>query len=213
MFLHFRDGDETHFGQTSREDLESLCPGALTSKPVWVVSTAVEQIAEDDDEQNEDEEENGDLMSEVDAMVQHGRAAAIASIAHRGQVDKLGYDYIDHPARVSEAFDWLDEPVAHCAAWLHDVIEDCDISAADLIAAGILPEIVQVVELLTRTENIASQKYYELIQQHPIARAVKLADIADNLAEWRFRKLDHKTQVTLSQKYFDARQRLGANEL
>lgn len=148
------------------------------------------------------------LMTEADAMVQHGRASAIASIAHRGQTDKLGNDYIDHPARVAEDFNWIGQPVEHCTAWLHDVIEDSDVTAADLLQAGILPEIVEAVELLTRRADVADEVYYERIRRHPVARAVKLADIADNLADWRFRKLDHDTQERLSNKYFWARQLL-----
>jgi (p)ppGpp synthase/HD superfamily hydrolase len=149
-----------------------------------------------------------DLMPEVDALVQHGIAVGIATIAHRGQLDKLGDDYVDHPARVAENFDWLNEPVEHCTAWLHDVIEDTDISASDLLKAGMLPEIVAAVELLTRRADVADADYYDRIRQHPAALAVKLADINDNLADWRFRKLDHDTQVRLSNKYFQAQQLL-----
>ena len=147
-------------------------------------------------------------MTEVDAMVQHGIAVGIATIAHRGQLDKLGYDYIDHPARVAESFDWLNEPVEHCTAWLHDVIEDTDVSAADLLKAGMLPEIVTAVELMTRRADVADADYYDRIRQNSAALAVKLADINDNLADWRFRKLDYDTQVRLSNKYFHARQLL-----
>lgn len=152
------------------------------------------------------------LMTEVDAMVQHGRASAIASIAHRGQTDKLGADYINHPARVAEQFDWLDEPVEHCAAWLHDVLEDSDISAEDLLAAGMLQEIVDAVVLLTRTDDVSDENYYRRIREHPVALAVKLADIADNTADWRVRELDDDTRVRLSQKYHKARQLLGPIE-
>ncbi|TQO19930.1 HD domain-containing protein [Rhodoglobus vestalii] len=154
------------------------------------------------------EEDEEMLMSEVDAIVQHGIAVGIATIAHRGQTDKLGYDYIDHPARVAESFDRLDEPVEHCAAWLHDVIEDSDVTAADLLKAGMLPEIVEAVELLTRRKDVADTDYYERIRQHPVALAVKLADIDDNSASRRSRKLDHDTQVRLSNKYYQARQLL-----
>jgi (p)ppGpp synthase/HD superfamily hydrolase len=110
-----------------------------------------------------------DLMPEVDALVQHGIAVGIATIAHRGQLDKLGDDYVDHPARVAENFDWLNEPVEHCTAWLHDVIEDTDISASDLLKAGMLPEIVAAVELLTRRADVADADYYDRIRQHPAA--------------------------------------------
>ena len=49
-------------------------------------------------------------------------AKAIATIAHKGQTDKNGADYISHPSSVA---DRLSEPAQVAAAWLHDVIEDC----------------------------------------------------------------------------------------
>lgn len=153
--------------------------------------------------------DNEHPLSETDAISQSGMASAIASIAHRRQVDKLGQPYIDHPARVAEAFDAIGQPVEHCAAWLHDVIEDTDITAQDLRDAGILPEIVLVVELLTRRDDTSDEDYYEGIARHPQARAVKLADIADNSASWRVGRLDHETQVRLAQKYRKALLALG----
>lgn len=155
-------------------------------------------------------ETDGAPMTELDAMVQHGVAAALASIAHRGQVDKIGAAYIDHPARVAERFDWLGEPVHHCAAWLHDVVEDSDITEQDLLDAGILSETVDVVALLTRRNDVSDGDYYARISANPIARAVKLADIADNCAAWRVRRLDPELQASLAQQYATARVALGA---
>ncbi|MGJ8720444.1 MAG: hypothetical protein ACSHW9_01245 [Salinibacterium amurskyense] len=194
-FEYYRDDDDTHFSESSRADVQQLSPGAVESIPQRTPTA-------------DNNEEDAMLMTEVDAMVQHGIAVGIATIAHRGQLDKLGYDYIDHPARVAESFDWLNEPVEHCTAWLHDVIEDTDVSAADLLKAGMLPEIVTAVELMTRRADVADADYYDRIRQNPAALAVKLADINDNLADWRFRKLDYDTQVRLSNKYFHARQLL-----
>lgn len=209
-FLHYRDGDDTNFSETDRDDIEKLSPGAVGSEPVHVpdAEEAEAEAAAGEDEDDDEEDDEADQMSEVDAMVQHGRASAIASLAHRGQTDKLGYDYIDHPARVAANFDWLEQPVEHCVAWLHDVIEDSDVTASDLLNAGMLPDIVEAVELLTRRAGVPDDDYYARIRQHPVALAVKLTDIDDNLAEWRFRKLDYDTQVKLSNKYFHARQLL-----
>ena len=57
------------------------------------------------------------------------RAAAFAQQAHQGQMRKDGQPYITHPARVATAaiLHGMDE-TAVCAAWLHDVIEDCDVA-------------------------------------------------------------------------------------
>lgn len=43
----------------------------------------------------------------------------------------------------------LDDPKHFAAAWLHDVIEDCGITADDLVKAGISQEVVAAVVLLT----------------------------------------------------------------
>lgn len=134
-------------------------------------------------------------------------ARAIAHIAHRGQVDKAGAAYIDHPRRVAER---LTHPAEVAAAWLHDVIEDCGITAEDLRDAGIPEDVVAAVVLLTRGPDQPSQDYYAAIRAHPIARAVKLADIADNTDEQRLARIPEETQARLRSKYAAARQALGA---
>ena len=125
-------------------------------------------------------------------------ARAIASIAHRGQTDKSGEPYIDHPRRIAER---LTDPSQVAAAWLHDVIEDCGISAQDLAAAGIPGDVIDAVVLLTRSDEYTSDHYYASIRENPIALAVKLADIDDNTDEERLAKLDTETQERLREKY------------
>jgi (p)ppGpp synthase/HD superfamily hydrolase len=133
-------------------------------------------------------------------------AEAIAREAHAGQVDKLGADYIDHPRRVAEQ---LDEPIARSAAWLHDVVEDSPISADELLRRGVDPAVVEVVVLMTRTTDVASDEYYARLAAHPIARAVKRADIADNTAPWRVAQLDPELGERLAAKYAAALVALG----
>ena len=139
-------------------------------------------------------------------------AKAIATIAHKGQTDKLGADYIGHPARVAKMLvDKNAEPAAIAAAWLHDVIEDCadifhgeprfGITAEDLHNAGIDKEVVDAVKLLTRPKGPQSDSYYEAIRENPIALAVKLADIDDNTDFERTARLDPATRKRLADKY------------
>lgn len=156
------------------------------------------------------ERSSGDpLMTDVDALVQCARAEAIASLVHRGHVDKLGERYINHAARVASRFDVVDEPIEHAAAWLLDVIEDGNVAAQELLEAGLLPEIVEVVAVLTRPGFPWEDKdYYERVRGNPWALSVKLADIDDNTAEWRTRLLDEKTRTRLAEKYRNARAQL-----
>lgn len=147
---------------------------------------------------------------DVDAAAQVSLAKGIAFVAHRGQLDRVGAEYIDHPGRVAERFDPLTESVPAAAAWLHDVLEDTAVSAQELLEAGVLPEIVDIVTLLTRRSDVTDDEYYARIRRHPDARRVKLADVDDNSAPWRLRRLDHETQLRLVEKYRHAREALAA---
>ncbi|MGW9630204.1 hypothetical protein ACWGST_05835 [Agromyces sp. NPDC055520] len=146
----------------------------------------------------------------VDAARQVALAKGIAFAAHRGQLDQIGAEYIDHPGRVAERFDALAEPVVVAAAWLHDVLEDTSVTAQNLLEAGVQPEVVEIVQLLTRTPDVADDAYYARINRHPVARRVKLADLDDNTAPWRVRRLEYDVQVRLTEKYRYAREVLGA---
>jgi (p)ppGpp synthase/HD superfamily hydrolase len=138
------------------------------------------------------------------------RAIAIATEAHSQQVDKLGAPYIGHPERVAANFDPVRESEEACAAWLHDVLEDTPLTAADLADAGFSPEVVEAIVLLTRRPEVPEALYYEKIRENAIARAVKLADIADNTAPWRTAQLEPETRDRLAAKYAKARAALGA---
>ncbi len=149
-------------------------------------------------------------MSPVEATAQVQLAKGIAFVAHRERLDRSGTPFIDHPGRVAERFDPLLEPIESAAAWLHDVLEDTPISERELFEAGVLPEIIEVVVLLTRTPDVTPDEYYAKIREHPVARRVKLADIDDNTAAWRTRRLDFDMQTRMARKYRHAREALGA---
>ncbi|WP_394551724.1 hypothetical protein ACDF64_12725 [Agromyces sp. MMS24-JH15] len=154
--------------------------------------------------------ESDPRMTDVDGLVQSARAEAIASIAHRAQTDKLGAAYIDHPARVAGRFDAVDQPIERAAAWLHDVLEDTDLTAGDLLQAGILPEIVEVVAVLTRPGfPWQDGDYSQRVRGNPRALRVKAADLDDNSAPWRTRRLDEATRERLAAKYRASRAALG----
>ncbi|RXZ68315.1 hypothetical protein [Agromyces albus] len=154
---------------------------------------------------------SAESMSATDAIAQVSLAKGISFIAHRGRLDKSGAPYIDHPGRISERFDPVTEPIEAAAAWLHDVLEDTAVTAQELLEAGLIPEIVEVVEVLTRTPEVSLDEYYARIRRDRIARRVKLADIDDNTARWRLRRLEYETQLRLVEKYRYARQALGAD--
>ena len=136
-------------------------------------------------------------------------ARVLAEEAHAGQVDKSGAPYVEHPARVAARFDPVDEPVAHAAAWLHDVLEDTDMDADWLRLHGIPDDVIRIVELLTRTPEVNAETYYAAIRLDPVATMVKAADIADNLLPERTRLLEPATRARLRVKYDTALRALG----
>ena len=143
-------------------------------------------------------------------------AEAIAIEAHRGQVDKAGVDYITHPVRVARNAQTvphaigLDSTDLQVVALLHDVLEDgpdngYHVDLEDWLAKGITPQQIDAIQLLTyRAPNLPREMkrierdaiktkskidYYNALKRNPLARAVKLADLADNCNEQRRKAL------------------------
>ena len=107
------------------------------------------------------------------------KALFIAAKAHAGQKDKAGRPYILHPLAVSAGCRSKD---AKIAALLHDVLEDTDSTANDLLTAGIPERIVHTVELLTKEKKgYKEKKYFRRIREEETAREVKMADLRHNM--------------------------------
>jgi (p)ppGpp synthase/HD superfamily hydrolase len=146
-------------------------------------------------------------------------AKGIAIAAHTGQVDKAGRPYYWHPQDVAQiAMSYCDEEadgfsaeVVGAVAWLHDVLEDTKVTPSDLQDAGMPPEVIKAVRLLTRGDG-APELYYEAIKQNKLALAVKLADIENNLDPERVCLLPVQTASRLKTKYQEALEKLGVTK-
>jgi (p)ppGpp synthase/HD superfamily hydrolase len=127
-------------------------------------------------------------------------AEAVATHAHRDQVDKAGNPYIGHPRAVAEAL----RPhgtLAVQAGWLHDVIEDTDVTRDDLLKAGFHPNVVAAVVSVTRVEGETYMDFVRRAAQHPLGRLVKLADVNHNSSPERLANLDPETAAGLARRY------------
>lgn len=118
-------------------------------------------------------------------------AAMFAAVAHRHQLRKDGKTpYTAHPFRVAmtvrDVFGCAD-PVALCAAILHDTIEDTQTDYDDiLLAFG--RDVADLVAALTKNmilrEDIRDAEYDERLSRADWrARLVKLADVFDNYSD------------------------------
>lgn len=105
------------------------------------------------------------------------RAVELATRRHAGQADKAGQPYLLHLLRVMHQ---VEGDIAKQAAVLHDVLEDTDATADELLRAGIDPQAVSVVQRLTRGEGDSYWEYVVRIAEDPIARQIKMADLNDN---------------------------------
>ena len=105
-----------------------------------------------------------------------GKAMKLAYKAHHGQFDYNGIPYIFHPIHLAEQ---MDDEISCCAALLHDVVEDTDITMEEL-SREFPPEVIDAVKLLTHDDTTPYFDYVRAIKANPIARKVKLADIAHN---------------------------------
>jgi (p)ppGpp synthase/HD superfamily hydrolase len=128
------------------------------------------------------------------------KSLAFALRAHTGVTDKAGRAYILHPLRIMAKMTTDSEM---SAALLHDVIEDSDITAADLLSDGIPGEVVDAVLCLTKREGENYQDFVVRAKQNPIARKVKIADIEDNINVLRITNLTEKDLARIA-KYHAA---------
>ena len=104
-------------------------------------------------------------------------ALSIATEAHKGQKDKADIDYINHSKTVASFVNTDDEKAA---AYLHDVLEDTEITSEELLQKGIPVSVVNAVEVLTKTKDVPYLDYLKKVKKNPIARVVKLADLKHN---------------------------------
>lgn len=118
------------------------------------------------------------------------KAIKLCFKAHAGQVDKSGLPYAHHPLHLAEQMDDEDSTVA---ALLHDVIEDTQYTFEDLETMGFGESVIDALKLLTHDDSVPYLDYVRKIRSNPIARKVKLADLAHNSDLTR---LDHEPRET-----------------
>jgi (p)ppGpp synthase/HD superfamily hydrolase len=134
------------------------------------------------------------------------RAMMIAMEAHCGQVDKSGMDYFAvHVGDVAKALAPYG-PILEAAGWLHDVLEDTDITADYLREHGIPEIVIETVEACTRKGDETYGVFILRASKHRLGRMVKLADNWNNLYRIPMLRLDHPAKADgLERRYLMAR--------
>lgn len=108
------------------------------------------------------------------------KAVMIAQEAHKGQMDKGGNPYIEHPLHVASQVETLELKMI---AVLHDTLEDSSLTAADLMEAGLPEEVVEAIVVLTH-EDGNEEAYLDYIRRvagNKLAARVKKEDLKHNM--------------------------------
>ena len=133
------------------------------------------------------------------------RAIEIATEAHKGQMDKAGKEYIGHPLRVMEMGKTEEEKIVGV---LHDVVEDSGWTFDALEAEGFSKEVMDALKCVTKkSENENYDDFIERVKKNPLAVAVKINDLTDNMDIRRLPYLSDK-DVKRLKKYLKAYKKL-----
>ena len=132
------------------------------------------------------------------------KAMNIAYQAHLGQFDKCGVPYIFHPIHLAEQ---MDDEYSCCVALLHDTVEDTEISIEEL-CKEFPREVTEAIRLMTHEDDTDYFDYVRAIKENPIAKKVKLADLAHNSDQSRCVGCDIPAErlQAWKEKYSKARQ-------
>lgn len=146
-------------------------------------------------------------MNDNETLLQ--KAIEIATQAHSGQVDKTGVAYIEHPLRVMAAGRTIDEKIVGI---LHDVVEDTDWTFEALAAEGFPQHIIIALRHITKKEGEPYDKFIARVKKNPLATAVKLSDLTDNMDIRRLPYLSDK-DIKRLKRYLKAYKRLNGEQL
>lgn len=133
-------------------------------------------------------------------------AIELAVRCHRGQTDKYRQPYILHVLGVAGRCRSIEEKIV---AFLHDTVEDKHITFEELREIGFTERILAAVERLTRRKGETYDAFVDRIAPDPLARAVKLADLEDNMDVRRSRRPMNQKDAERLEKYRKAWQRLS----
>lgn len=147
------------------------------------------------------------------------RARRFAHKAHDGQFRKYGRShvpYITHPERVARRAGSLAHKVTNsvlrcdeivAAAYLHDVIEDCGVTHAELetLFGKCVADLVQELTNPSKGSKASRDERKRMDREHiaqvsDAAKLIKLCDRADNLRETL---TDHEVPSGFARKYAD----------
>ena len=132
-------------------------------------------------------------MAQLTAEEQLLLASSVGARAHHNHFRKDGTPYFSHPVRVAiraaasltgilDPGESLDLEI-QTVALLHDTVEDTPVTFEELRELGFSPTVIAAVDSVTKRVGEPYSGLIERAKANVIGRAVKIADIQDNLAD------------------------------
>lgn len=134
-------------------------------------------------------------------MSKLGLAISVAAQIFQNKTDKGGQPYILHCLRVMNAING--DNCTKCAAVLHDVVEDSEMTFKELTDIGFSDKTVGLLHLLTHQKETSYDDYIKAIAVSPEATEIKKADLRDNSDITRLKGL-RKKDLDRIEKYHRA---------
>jgi (p)ppGpp synthase/HD superfamily hydrolase len=136
------------------------------------------------------------------------QAKQLATKAHAGQTRWNGSPYINHPVAVANILEtnldkWRLKRMILIPGYLHDVIEDTNITYDDLVNQfGVI--LADIVLRLTHLKNESYAEYIKRISTDRHASAVKICDLQHNLSDLIYPKdRQRKDKYMLAKMYLE----------
>ena len=125
-------------------------------------------------------------------------AEKIARKYHKGQKRLDGSEFIKHPEAVVKMV--TDENYGYSiqiVAWLHDILEDTNMTEDKLLELGINPFVIQSIVAISKREDERYLDYILRCSNDDDAKAVKKADLRHNISTLKKGSLKDKYQLAL----------------
>ncbi len=119
-------------------------------------------------------------MQKMDIMIPTARL--VSRLAHGDQKDKGGAPFYLHPANVASQ---LNTPLEKVVGYLHDVLEDTDVTEQELYSV-FGEQVTEYVKMMTHDDAVPYMEYIRKLAENPVTRHVKMADLRHNMDESRF---------------------------
>lgn len=124
------------------------------------------------------------------------RSRNLATVAHKGQTRWGGEPYITHPEAVANAVKKYNDEKTVCVAWLHDVVEDTNVTIEEIFKE-FGNEIGNGVLAITKTKDQSYLDYIRQVSRNVHATRVKIADIEHNLQSLKKGSMKDKYELAL----------------